>query len=266
MKISTFYAHICEAARQQRVSIPEMLSRVRAMGYEMAEVDFDDLLKDPEIPAKLRAADMGISSICCFFRFESDPAQERIDALVKTALEVGSRKVMPIPGFYTSEDPAVQAQELENMIQAMQVLVSKARAAGLEITIEDFDNATSPIRDSAGMRCMIDRLPGLNATFDSGNFAFAAEPALDAFAALRDKITHVHLKDRADRSAGSPLTAMDGRELYPCAVGEGFLPIAEVIRQLREIGYDDVVVAEHFGHTDQQEGMRRSIEFIRKHC
>ena len=60
MKLAIFWDHIRQAARQQDMPLPEMLRRVRALGYSLVELDLADLQADPSIAEQLRAADMGV--------------------------------------------------------------------------------------------------------------------------------------------------------------------------------------------------------------
>ena len=265
MKLSVFFEHIQRAAEQRGFSLEESLRAVRDMGYTMVEMDYDILAEDPAILPALREAGLGISNICCFFRFDSDPQHKRMQALVKQAAESGARQIMPIPGFYAQAGQ--QAAELERMLSAMQELAALAQEAGLAVTIEDFDNIASPIRDCAGIRWFLDRVPGLGVTFDTGNFRFCGEDVLSAFDALSDRIVHVHLKDRAwdARYGASNLTAMDGTALHPCALGYGEIPFDRIFEQLRRIGYAETLTVEHFNCEDQLTALWESAEFVKKH-
>lgn len=267
MRLAIFWDHICRAAQQQGLPVAEMAKRVRALGYSLAELDLADLRAHPWIVEILREAGMGISSIYGFFDFgrdgDGDAAQELVDAAVRT----GAQRIMLIPGFYTQMHPAVMQKERANMARAVVRACDLASEKGLLVTIEDFDAADSPIRDSEGMLWFLERVPKLYATYDSGNFRFCGEDEMAAFDALCVHIAHVHLKDRALSTppAGKPKQAMDGTQLYPCAVGSGIVPMEAVFDRLKGIGYDGVLTVEHFDSADQWANMRSSAEYIRAH-
>ena len=264
MKLSVFWDHLLQAANLHETPLPEMLRAVRRMGYDMVEMDFDTIAADPSIVSLLQGEGMEISSIYCFFEFEKSRQADRIESLIQAALRTGARRIMPIPGFYHGEDASYRADEFARMLSGMERLTGLAEKAGLTVTIEDFDSAASPIRDSAGMRQFLDRLPALRVTFDTGNFRFCGEEELSAFDALADRIAHVHLKDRAltDEYGGNCLTALSGTPLYPCPVGSGVIPIDRILTRLKGIGYDGVLTAEHFGCRDPLTAMQASAEFI----
>lgn len=267
MKLSVFFDHIAKAAEQQGISLQEMLLRARMMGYSQVEMDFDALLAAPEIFDDLRTTGMEVSSIYCFFKFEQDSQQERRRALVAEALRVGAKKIMPIPGFYSTDDPAQREAERSRMMMAMWALMSEAQQAGLTVTIEDYDDEPSPIRNSEGMRYFLERLEGLQVTFDTGNFRYSGEDEMQAFDALKDKIVHVHLKDRAleVHPEEKNKIAMDGTVMYPSPTGKGVVPMERIFAGLKGIGYDGSLVVEHFDSADMQANMQASADFVKRY-
>lgn len=87
--------------------------------------------------------------------------------------------------------------------------------------------------------------------FDSGNYFIAGEDCLEALNIFRDRIAHVHLKDR--------VTEAD----FACpAIGSGCIPEAEVIHALLDSGYDGWFTVEHFGAEDMLTAARKSYSFV----
>jgi len=264
MKLAVFYDHVLRAAEQRSLPLPEVLRRVRKMGYTLLEVDFDHLEADPALADKLRAAGFGIANICCYFSFEKEADRGRMQRLIAAAKQAGAPRVMPIPGLYTEKsNPA----ELARMTSAMAQLTSMAQATGLTITLEDYDHPLSPIYDSKGLLHFLRDQEALGVAFDTGNFRFANEDVLSAFHALKERIRHVHVKDRAlaPCCGESNRTALDGTPLYPCAVGAGVLPLRDVFALLKGIGYDQVLTVEHFDADDQLQAMADSARFMHRH-
>jgi sugar phosphate isomerase/epimerase len=81
----------------------------------------------------------------------------------------------------------------------------------------------------------------------------------------------VHLKDRMIGSAGSlmevrygrPSASPDGLVMYPCAVGEGVIPVPVILHNLLAEGYDGYVTVEHFGAARQWDTICESSEYVR---
>ena len=267
MKMAIFYDHLRRAAIQRGISLEEQLAAAKDLGFELVEMDFADLQAEPGIWDKLQAAGIGVSSIYCFFDFGKAPQQDMRRALVAEALRVGAKKIMPIPGFYSSDKPEIREVERERMLLAMWALVAEATAAGLTVTIEDYDDELSPIRDSDGMRWFLERLPELRVTYDTGNFRYSGEEEMHAFDALQDKIVHVHLKDRALAALKGepPKTAMDGTLLYPSPTGGGSIPMEQIFMRLKQMRYDGVLTVEHFDSADYWTNMQISAAFVKQH-
>ena len=88
-------------------------------------------------------------------------------------------------------------------------------------------------------------------TLDTGNFLFYGEKVLDAFELLKDRIAHVHCKDRRPETNASVQT------------GTGYIPFTEIINKLKAQQYDGYLAIEHFDVDGQEECMRGSAEFLK---
>lgn len=263
MELSVFYCHVTEAAKQMQTPVETLFPRLRDRGYTQFEVDFSELQADPALAHRLQEEGFSVSSMPCFFDFASAPQTERVHALVETAVKAGIRKIMPIPGFL-QQDPALHDAQLQRMLAGTACLMEEAARAGLLVSMEDFDNLQSPIRDSAHLFDFLNAFPSLQVTFDTGNFCFAGEDVLSAFDALRGRIAHVHLKDRCDapRYGKNCQHTVSGASLYPCPVGKGFLPMKKILRLLQESGYDASLTVEHFGVDAQWDSLCASAAFV----
>ena len=105
-------------------------------------------------------------------------------------------------------------------------------------------------------------VPGLHFTLDTGNFAFSDEDALAACQTLRDRIVHVHCKDRA--ADASALPGKYSRGLLPCAVGDGYISMGTILTYLKEIAYTGGLTIEHYNTPDYEEAMRRSADYLHR--
>jgi len=83
--------------------------------------------------------------------------------------------------------------------------------------------------------------PHVGVCYDSGNFAAVGEDPLEALHALIDRVVCTHLKDvcPADRIPDAkPFGGPDG--FHFCALGDGELPLAEIVDTLRRAKGDDM--------------------------
>lgn len=84
--------------------------------------------------------------------------------------------------------------------------------------------------------------PFLGICYDSGNFAAVGEDPLQALAALRERVACTHLKDTcpAGRFADAPAYGLPGAEVHFCALGEGTLPLRQIVQMLRQVKGEDM--------------------------
>ena len=232
LEVGTFFHHIVQAAAERGESVADTILWVRDLGYAAAELDADDL-KGTEYLEKIG---MKVSSIYRNYRWQEKIDEEMMLDHVRLARSMGASKIMAIPGFYS--DKCKDQKELERMHEGMRILSSIASENGLMLTIEDYDNALSPIATMEGMNSFLEAVPELKVTLDTGNFIFSGEDILAAQDLFIKKITHVHLKDSLWSSSGEGdiLESTDGRRMYPCAVLDGDIPIDTVLQKLCENG------------------------------
>ncbi len=260
MKAGTFFHHIAQASKERRETIGDTIRWAVDLGYEAAELDADDL----DGTELLRENGMKVSSIYRNYRWQEKTDIAQMEDHIRLAVCFGAERIMAIPGFYSGAVDEKE-KELELMHEGMRKLADIAKENGLTLTIEDYDNALSPIATMEGMNSFLEAVPGLTVTLDTGNFIFSAEDILTAEQMFHNNITHVHLKDRlwSRTGAGDILECIDGRKLYPCAVGDGDIPIREVLQRLSYKGYAGYVVAEFFGSRSYAENMEKSIANLR---
>lgn len=265
-KIAVFYDHLLEIARQERIPLAQALQMARQMGIDYVEVSSHCI--SPGLGEELAAARLKISCIPCFFDFgrDPDPLASALPVL-ETAKSLGADKLLLVPGFWGEEDSlAQQEQQTENMLSAIQALVGPAAKKGITLTIEDYDSRLAPYATIKGLRRFLARCPGLALTFDTGNFRYSGEDEKAAWAALGDRVVHVHLKDRALTPAygSEPLAAAGGERLFPCPVGQGAIPIRQLIELLKENEYFGVYTIEHYGVRNMLACLRQSIDWLRQ--
>lgn len=264
MKKAIFYHHLVEASEQSGKPLYEVIRYARSLGIEWAEVDFAVLSEDISAAELLKKEGVGISSIYAFYDFGNNPDGSVGFPQIDCAKTVGCDKIMIIPGFYTSDKREQIEKERGNMLAAMREMCKYAAANGITPTIEDFDDAKSPIATAEQMLWFAERIPELKITFDTGNFMFSGQDELDAFELLKNIIVHVHCKDRSleIKPKCEVKATVDGKNMYPSAVGEGCIKMKEIIEQLERRGYNGIYTIEHFGAENQLKYMKKSVKFL----
>lgn len=266
MILSIFYDHLAEGAQQRCIPLDEALLLAKRAGIDRVELNCDVACADPAaLRAQLERAGLRAGSLFRFFDFGHAPQPERVRELLDTAERMGTRHVLAVPGFLSPEDDAQAC--LARMDEALTRLCEDAASRGIDVLMEDFDSTTAPYATARQLRRFLDAVPALGCALDTGNFLYAGDDVLAAFALLRDRIRYVHLKDRArtPRPGETGTRDASGCMLYSASVGSGVIPMAECLRLLREMDYDGVLAIEHYGSPDQLGDMERSAAFVRAH-
>lgn len=279
MKLSVFFHHLESWEREKKVSIDEVLESTKALGIDYVELDMADVARigKENLKKLLDRHKMKVSSIYCFYNWNADPEDFKEYEHIEQAKVLGSKKIMIIPGFYSDlKDEEKKKAELTNMLKGMKKLCERAKSEGIIPTIEDFDSEDSPIRNVEGMKKFLDEVEELRVAFDTGNFLYSGEEVKLAFEEMKEKIVHVHLKDRKLKTAkedlqltneqkemlGERKPAMTGDVMYSAYVGEGMIPIKEIVNKLEERGFEGIFVIEHFGVTDYQKAVEASARYL----
>ncbi|MBR3516177.1 MAG: sugar phosphate isomerase/epimerase [Lachnospiraceae bacterium] len=263
IKTGTFFHHIRQAAEERGESLEQTFEYVHELGYVGAEVDADD----HEGAELLGSHDIAVSSIYRNYAWQDSLDESLMEEHIRLAKYLGTDKIMAIPGFFGEGDSeSIRREKRKRMAEGMNRLYELASQNGLVLTIEDYDNALSPIATIDGMEYFLAAVPGLKVAFDTGNFKYSGEDVLTAEKVFADRIVHVHFKDRlySRNGSGDPCKCPDGSVLWPCAVGEGDIPMEEILRRLKRNGYSGYVMAEFFGAASYSDTLKRSMEFLRE--
>lgn len=245
MKIAVFYENIHEGALAAGQRTEDALAALRDAGMELLYLTPDSWKRDRrELSRTMEKLGLGIEGMHAFCDFAEDPETGKYTELIDLAAEAGAGNLLLIPGMYSTGDTH---RDLDSMVSGMRKAVAYGRGKGLPVLMEDFDGPLAPYNCIAGLQYFFDRVEGLGCAFDTGNFVTFREDELAAFDLFADRIRTVHLKDRSlnRRHAGdTPYRCADGREVFACPLGTGYIRMAEILGRLKERGYSGNVIVE----------------------
>ncbi len=265
MKLSVFYDHILQAVDQSGKPLEELLSGVKAAGIEAVEIRLEYLLEHEETLELLKRTGLGLSCIYEFYDMDIKDEIEKIHTHIETASRVHAGRILVVPGFLLKEEAEeMQAlsqnyeklsdffnhnTKIQRMAKGLRDCVRIGKELEIIVTVEDFDDIKSPLSCMKGILWFLENISDLRYTLDMGNFFYNGEDVLEAYELLKDKISHVHCKDRGENSSS-------------VAAGEGSIPIALMVEKLKAAGYDDYLAIEHFDAPQQEKCMKKSAEFL----
>ena len=114
------------------------------------------------------------------------------------AARTGCGRILAVPGFLdrnvaeefhrladTGDKKALysymnEAQGIQSMCQGLARLSDYGKKKEVKVTVEDFDDYTSPLSRTYGISWFLEQVPDLGFTFDMGNFAYMQEDIWEA--------------------------------------------------------------------------------------
>lgn len=269
MKLSVFYEHIVEAAQQESKSISEICKMASSFGIEGVEIENKRLWENKEgVLSNLKEGNLEISCMYGFFDFSHSDDLKPGFEMVDLADELKIKKIMLIPGFLKDFEflPIIYKQKVDKMIDMLQKICIYAKEKNIMVVLEDFDDKIAPFATAKQLTYFYENIPELYCAFDTGNFLYSEEHALEVLPMFIDNIGHVHCKDRsfAVKEGETPKATIKGRDMYSAAVGSGVIPMKEIVSQILKKGYDDYFAIEHFGSMNQLKDMELSANWFKE--
>ncbi len=264
MKISVFAEHIFEAEQQEKISLEEILAQVSKMDISGIELDFARLEQNDRLPEIFRKNGLDIACVYVFLDFSHSDDMSYAVKVVETLKKHNINRLMAIPGFvYDGDDRDLCTQRMYDCMNRLSEICSENNIA---LCLEDFDDKPAIFSTTDGLIGFMENVKNLSCAFDTGNFIYSCENALDAFEKLKDKTTHLHCKDRSytEKAGEQPKTALDGTNLYSSPVGYGEMPIEYIVKVLLKTGYKGYFAIEHFGSLNQLSDMKKSAEKLKE--
>lgn len=268
VKLSTFYIHVMEGANQLGISIDEAIERVKAMGYTAFDIGYRQNwipVSDEEVISKIHAHGMKIANFFVNADFAHEFDKEWFEGCIDCIAKSETNLLQLTPGIFGKDDDREEA--LKRMIVAEKEVVAMGKEKSVIVTVEDFDHIDSPINTIDGVKNFFYKIPDLGFTFDTGNFYLMEENCVDAFEPFKDRLCHVHLKDRAlvpfDEKEFDKET-YTGKKMYASPVGYGVIDMKKCIELIKSTGYDGYLAVEHFGAKNQLDYLEKSAEFVKK--
>ena len=245
-RISIFFDHVSEIARQEKIAIKDAAQSVRQLGVE--GIDVRVTMNEPEMKM-LDSLGFQHASAIADINFVKGEQPEQTKQAIDFMHQYGYSRLLLIPGLLPEN---ASTEMMDNVCKRLDAFVKKASKEGIDVMVEDYDNPRSPCYNTQTLDRLFAASPELNHVFDTGNYLFCGEDVMTALHHFRSRIHHVHLKDRK---------AMNDRASLP--IGTGIVPLKTLVNELLRSGYDGWFCIEHFGATSMLEYTKQSVANIR---
>ena len=229
-RISIFFDHVAEIAKQEKISIKDAAQRVRQLGYE--GIDVRVTMSEEELNL---LDSLGFQHACAIADInliegeQPKVAREVLDFMHHRQYT----RLLLLPGFLPKD---ADSQFIDAACTRIAAFVKAAQREGIDVMVEDYDNPRAICYNTPILDHLFAASPQLNHVFDSGNYLFCGEEVMVALRHFRERVHHVHLKDRKAMRDGASLV-----------IGTGIVPLKDVISELLSSGYDGWFCVEHFG-------------------
>lgn len=191
------------------------------------------------------------------YRKELDEAKRLIDE----AERVGANFAMVVPFSEYVANAEDKLFARERIITGMSELIEYTKDANITITMENFSFRKFPYSTIEEMKYLLETIPGLKYTYDSGNFFCMQNDAIEAYETLKPYIVNVHMKDWQYDYFGR-FVRPNMESFVGAGIGQGVLPLAELRAHLAADGYEGQAAIEFNAVHVTPQVIKESAEFI----
>ncbi len=153
------------------------------------------------------------------------------------AAELGCLKVVLHPSYIGGLSVFVLDKAREYALEGLDAIMERADKLGLLLCLENLFPRTHSLAKPEDFTEIFEKFPILKLTLDIGHAHIGDKEgrrALDFIKMFPDRISHIHASDNF------------GEEDDHLPVGTGTVNFPEIIKALKEIGYDDTITLEVF--------------------
>ena len=189
---------------------------------------------------------------------------------------LGAKYIRIYGGNLVAGDTEKLEERWAKLVESLRYLGDKAAEKGVTLVVENHFN-TMAVSAKQSAKLMEDvNHPAVRILYDQANLAFTGnEDYVQAIQTQQQYVAYMHVKDLVFKE-GVAFTSSDvahpkeeERNVYTRIVGEGVLPWPEILRAVKERGYDGWLSLEYERRwhpddiPDASIGMKKSLDYLR---
>lgn len=189
---------------------------------------------------------------------------------------LGAKYIRIYGGNLVAGDTEKLEERWAKLVESLRYLGDKAAEKGVTLVVENHFN-TMAVSAKQSAKLMEDvNHPAVRILYDQANLAFTGnEDYVQAIQTQQQYVAYMHVKDLVFKE-GVAFTSSDvahpkeeERNVYTRIVGEGVLPWPEILRAVKEQGYDGWLSLEYERRwhpddiPDASIGMKKSLDYLR---
>ena len=175
-----------------------------------------------------------------------------IEKGLKIADRLGAKYMMIVPYCFPDAYRAKKfgaAEVKKRMIEGFRYAVCRAKPLDIRVCFETTPHDASCLSGAQDCMDVLDAVSGLEFVFDTANMLPHGDDPLEAYEMLKDRISHVHLKDVVLRSEKHILPhsehTPDGKQMKCVVWGTGIIPVFELYNRMIADGYQGQFAVEY---------------------
>ncbi|MBD2869331.1 sugar phosphate isomerase/epimerase family protein [Paenibacillus arenilitoris] len=280
MKLGISSYSLYKAMAAGEMSIGDVVSHVASIGAEHVEIvplGFN-FTENPElievIKSQARESGIELSNYAVGANFSGLNDEELVREIERLKREVDYAAALGVKKMRhdvaSSSDLSIASflSELPRLAEACRVIADYAAPHGITTSVENHGYYIQQSDRVQALVKAVDR-PNFRTTLDVGNFLCADENPLVAVANNIGLASMVHVKDFYYRPAGDKpgegwFGTSHGNWLRGAIVGHGDIAMRDVLRKVKESGYDGFVSIEFEGMEECKLGTKLGFDYVKR--
>ncbi|HUE75819.1 MAG TPA: sugar phosphate isomerase/epimerase family protein [Chloroflexota bacterium] len=176
---------------------------------------------------------VGFGSSARFSMTDETERRQNVEAATRI-IDVASELGVPLVRVFGGKRPdgVDEATGIDNVVKGLNELATAAERAGVTVALETHDDFSSAVLVSSVMERVPSRAVGV--IWDTHHPHRVGESSEQIWKAIGERLVHVHVKDARRNGGGWDLVLL----------GEGEVPVDEVVNLLRREGYPGFISVE----------------------
>lgn len=185
-----------------------------------------------------------------------------IKGYIDSMQQLGIPEIMLAPAVSSARNSLEWDTMQTLLINSLKEIVSYAKTFNITVSIENQSSFQRPDSRITDIRFILDSIPDLKFVLDSGNFYCIGEDVIRAYNLLQDRTIQVHAKDWKIDPFGS-IVKENLPRLNGTILGQGILPLADLIKKLKGKKYSGNFVLEINANSITKEMLDESVVFLK---
>lgn len=156
-------------------------------------------------------------------------------------------------------------EELRNaLIRNIAPIAEYGKERGIKVSVEDTPDIRLPLCDRRDTKMLLDAIPGLYLTYDSGNMLLKKDDPIAYYKAFQARICHVHLKDMQYTTENASADVdVDGNHIQAVIHGQGMIDFQRIFECMEAAGYKGYVMIEYVGSGEHEANIRQALRALK---